>query len=89
MAIYSDILKELRRDKSLHQVDLAKHFGISQSLYSDYETGKRRMRIEMLVELAYLLDASTDYILGISSEPHPIGRKRINPYFYMTSGENP
>lgn len=88
MAIYSDILKELRKDKSLHQIDLAKHFGISQSLYSDYETGKRRMRIEMLVELAYILDASTDYILGISSEAYPIGRKRINPYSYMDSGEN-
>ena len=80
MAVYSDIIKELRKDRGVNQNDMAKHFGISQSVYSDYETGKRRMSVEMLVELAYLLDASVDYILGISTEAKPISRRRINPY---------
>ena len=41
MAVYTDILKELRRDKHLTQLDLAKHFGISQTMYSMYESGRR------------------------------------------------
>lgn len=45
MAVYSDILKELQKDKGLNQIDIAKHFGISQSVYSEYETGTRRMSI--------------------------------------------
>lgn len=32
MTLYSDILKELRRDKGLTQADIAKHFGISQTM---------------------------------------------------------
>jgi len=80
VAIYSDIIAELRRDKGIQQRDIAKHFGIAQSTYSMYETGVRRMSIEMLVEIAYYLDASVDYILGISTAPKPVGRKATNPY---------
>ena len=56
MAIYSDMIAELRKDKNIKQCDIAKHLGIAQSTYSMYETGVRRMRIEMIVELAYYLE---------------------------------
>ncbi len=68
MAIYTDILKELRKDKGLSQRDMAKLFNISQTMYSMYESGRRTMRIEMLCELADILETSTDYILGRTSE---------------------
>lgn len=73
MAVYSDILKELRRDKNLTQSDMAKFFGIKQSMYSMYESGQRSMKIEMLVKLADILETSTDYILGRTDcqEPYP------------------
>ena len=45
MRIQTDILKELRRDKGLTQEVIANHFGISNVMYSLYETGKRRMSI--------------------------------------------
>ncbi len=64
MGVYSDVLKELRRDKNLTQRDMGKHFGISATTYCLYENGKRRMSIAMLCELADLLCTSTDYILG-------------------------
>lgn len=78
MRIQTDILKELRKDKRLTQMDLAKHFGISHVMYSYYETGKRRMSLEMLCDLADLLDTSTDYILGRTDDPRP-PRRRIHP----------
>lgn len=71
MCIQTDILKELRRDKHLTQEDIAKHFGISHVMYSLYETGKRRMSLEMLCELATILNTSTDYLLGRTDDPRP------------------
>ena len=62
--IYSDILKELRRDRHLTQADMGAMMGISQASYCDYENGVRRMPMEMLCFLADVLDTSTDYILG-------------------------
>ncbi|MBQ3498474.1 MAG: helix-turn-helix transcriptional regulator [Clostridia bacterium] len=71
--MYTDILKELRRDKNLTQADMAAYFNIKQSMYSMYESGRRTMKIEMLCMLADILDTSTDYILGRTSveEPYP------------------
>jgi len=71
MRIQTDILKELRRDKKLTQEDIAKHFGISHVMYSLYETGKRRMSVDMLCDLADILNTSTDYILGRTDDPRP------------------
>ena len=39
MAVYTDIIKELRKDKGLTQSDMAKYFNIKQSMYSMYESG--------------------------------------------------
>ena len=74
--VSGDILKELRRGKGLTQADVAKYFGISQSAYSLYETGARRMPIAMLDALADLLDTSTDYILGRTSISKPYPKRR-------------
>jgi len=75
MTLYSDILKELRRDKGLTQADIAKHFGISQTMYSMYESGRRTMKIEMLCELADILETSTDYILGRTDRQKPYPKR--------------
>ena len=71
MRIQSDILKELRKDKLLTQEDIAKQFGISNVMYSLYETGKRRMSLDMLCTLADILETSTDYLLGRTDDPRP------------------
>ncbi|MBQ4603827.1 MAG: helix-turn-helix transcriptional regulator [Clostridia bacterium] len=75
MAVYTDILKELRKDKNLTQGDMAKFFNIRQSMYSMYESGRRTMKIEMLCKLADILDTSTDYILGRTSEQKPYPKR--------------
>lgn len=75
MAIYTDILKELRKDKNLTQGDMAEYFNIKQSMYSMYESGKRTMRIEMLCALADILETSTDYILGRTAEKKPYKKR--------------
>lgn len=71
MPIYSDILKELRKEKKLTQAQMAKRFGIAQTTYSGYESGARPMRVDMLCILADELDTSTDYILGRTAQAKP------------------
>lgn len=73
--IYSDILKELRKDKKLTQKDMGKMMGISQATYCDYENGVRRMPLAMLSYLADTLDTSTDYILGRTEEVRPYPKR--------------
>ena len=74
--IYSDILKELRKDKNLTQRDMGELMGISQTTYCDYENGVRRMPLTMLSFLADTLDTSTDYILGRTEDPRPYPKRR-------------
>lgn len=40
-----DLLRELRTDKGLTQVQLSEHLGMPQSFVSKYETGERRLDI--------------------------------------------
>lgn len=81
MAIYTDILQELRRDKKITQEMMARRFGISRVMYGYYETGRRTMPPEMLSILADELDTSTDYILGRTAvqTPYPPRSPRERP----------
>ena len=62
--MYYRRLRDLREDRDLRQVDIAKALNCSQVCYSRYESGKRDLPTEMLVKLADYYDVSTDYILG-------------------------
>ena len=81
MPMYSDILKELRRDRHITQRQIGDLLGISQSSYSDYENGLRNMPLTMLDFLADVLGTSTDYILGRTDV--------IEPYPKRNSGSSP
>lgn len=76
MEMYSDILKELRRDRGLTQGALAKKLGLSTPNYRRYENAYGNMPLEILVRLALLFDTSTDYILGLTSNPEPTPRRK-------------
>ena len=73
--IYSDILKELRKDKNITQKQMGLRLGIAQGTYSDYENGVRDMPLAMLCLLADELGTSTDYILGRTSEMTPYPKR--------------
>ena len=79
--MYSDILKELRRDRHITQRQMGDLLGISQSSYSDYENGLRNMPLTMLDFLADVLGTSSDYILGRTDviEPYPKRNRSSSP----------
>lgn len=69
-------IKDLREDKEIKQVEIAKKLNISQTNYSKYELGKINIPIETLKKIALILDTSIDYLLGLTDEIKPYPRKR-------------
>jgi transcriptional regulator with XRE-family HTH domain len=64
-------LRDIREDRDLTQRQVADHLHIRQNTYSQYENGQRGLPIDTLIKLARYFGVSTDYILGLTDEPHP------------------
>ena len=70
MILLADRLRGLRGTES--QTAFAARFGLKQAIYSHYETGRKKPSLEVLVEMAKTLGATTDYLLGLSDDPPPL-----------------
>ena len=70
-------LKEMREDRDIKQITLAKYCNISQNSYSQYENGVRQIPIEILIKLSFYYNTSVDYLLELTDDPHryPLSRK--------------
>ena len=69
-------IRNLREDHDLKQEDIARLLHCTQACYSHYETGKRDIPTEVLIQLAHFYRTSTDYILGLTdNSAPPIPRK--------------
>lgn len=75
MIMLADRLRGLRGTES--QTAFAARFGLKQAIYSHYETGRKKPSLEVLVEMAQTLGATTDYLLGLSDEPPPTSAPSI------------
>ena len=67
--IYTKRIRDLREDKDLRQIDIAKILKTTKQGYGYYENGKRKLSIEDLITLADFYKVSTDYILGRTDNP--------------------
>jgi len=61
-------LKELRKERSLRQEQVAVAVDISMSAYCNYEQGKREPIASVLERIADYYDVSVDYLLGRSDD---------------------
>ncbi len=68
-------LKDLREDKDLRQVDVARILNTEQTYYSKYERGIREMPIHHLITLCRFYNISADYVLGFTDTPLPLPKK--------------
>lgn len=66
--MFSDKLRELRRDHHLTQAQLAEELGISPSAVGMYEQGRREPDNAFLVKLSSYFGVSTDYLLDLPSQ---------------------
>lgn len=56
-------IRNLREDSDLSQEVLSRKLNISQRTYSHYESGSRKIPLDILIALADLYNCSTDYLL--------------------------
>ena len=61
-------IKELRKQKGLTQEKLAQRLWVSKSIISAYEAGLKYPSLDILINLAYTFNVSTDYLLGVNKK---------------------
>lgn len=61
-------LRELRKEKGLNQLELARVLGVSKTTICQYETNKQEPTLTLLVETAKYFNVTTDYLLGLENE---------------------
>ena len=61
-------IRYLREDHDKKQIELANYLEIKQSTYSDYESGKINIPIDMLIKIADFYGVTLDYLVGRSDE---------------------
>lgn len=61
-------LKQIRTSRGLTQQRLADKLGITKSTISAYENSSKYPSLEILYNLAIVLNVSTDYLLGLSND---------------------
>lgn len=71
-------LRDIREDKDLKQIDLAKLLNVTQQTYSRYETGEISIDKNSLIKLANFYNTSVDYILGLTDERKPYPKSILN-----------
>lgn len=64
MTIFTERLKELRKEKGYTQQQIADEIGVNRGSYSNWEKGKREPSFENLIKLADLLEVSLDWLFG-------------------------
>ena len=68
-----DILKELRRERSLSAQQVADGCEMSLGVYKKYESGERGVGTPALIKLADFYGVTTDYLLGrTETKPDPV-----------------
>ncbi len=63
--VFGERLKELRTERKISQMELAKATGISQSAIAKWELGKTEPTASALIRLSEYFSETVDYLLGI------------------------
>ena len=66
--MFFERLKDIREDKDLTQIDIAKLLNIKQPTYNAFEKGTKIIPLKHLNTLANYYNVSIDYIVGLSNE---------------------
>ncbi|MEN6387135.1 MAG: helix-turn-helix transcriptional regulator [Phycisphaerales bacterium] len=67
--IFSNLLKLLRKSKSISTSEFARQIDVSKSMISKFENGVNLPSIKVLIKLADYFCVSTDFLLGRSNDP--------------------
>ena len=62
---FAERLKELREEKNMSELQLAKVLGVSSTTINRWERGLRAPNLDSLILLARFFDVSIDYLCGL------------------------
>lgn len=62
-------IRQLRSQRNISQIALAKQLGVSKSVISSYENEIHYPPYDVLLQMARLFGVSTDYLLGAKLSP--------------------
>ena len=63
--VFSEQLRELRQERGLGQVQLAKELDVGKSVISLWELGKCEPTLSKLIAMARFFGVSIDYLAGL------------------------
>jgi len=72
-------IKVLRAENGVKQIELAAFLNVAQNTLSAWERGAHEPDIDNIKKIAEYFNTTTDYILGITSDPTPLGKKEKAP----------
>ncbi|GIN93283.1 putative HTH-type transcriptional regulator YobD [Siminovitchia terrae] len=64
-------LRGMRKKRGYTLQDMADFLGVARSTYAGYESNYRQPPLEMLHQLAEILDTSADYLICLTDNPFP------------------
>ena len=64
---FRHILKELRTEKGLGQVELSKALSVSKGVISLWENGLREPTMHSLIQIAKFFNVTIDYLVGLEN----------------------
>ena len=67
--MFSEKIRQLRKDLHLTQAEVAKEVGLSARGYQDLELGAKP-RYDALLHIADFYDVSVDWLMGRTDNPH-------------------
>lgn len=65
MMQYYERMREIRIDSDETQAQIAEVLGITKQQYQLYESGKRKIPIDLFIKFCDYYETSADYILGL------------------------
>ncbi len=68
MRDFSEILRELRKEKNISQKILSEAVGCTERTIRYYEAHERRPDLDVLIKIAQYFDVSLDYLVGLKDE---------------------
>lgn len=71
-------LEDLRIDADKTQEEVARILNCKREVYRRYEKGINEIPVWAVIKLSYYYGKSIDYILGLTDDPEPYGRKQQN-----------
>lgn len=76
--MFSDRIARLRKERGLNQKEFAKKLNVSVDSVRRWEQGKRSPDVEMLCEIARVLNTTVSYISGETNDASTVGTQEAS-----------